>query len=491
MAPTRLCLLVLSLPLASLHAGVLQGVALENQTSRPLARARLAIARLEGNRLVRIAETLSARSGQFAFPKLPEGHFVLTAIRPGFAETRSEPILIPHDASQFVEMRLKRLGAITGRTLDENHVGLPGIPVVAYTAAPPSQIAATATSDDRGVFRLTGLRAGSYYVRTDGARLEDTLQVLPTYFPFASTLLREARAVEVALDADTTDLDIQPVPGRTASLTVSVQECMGVAEITLASDTGRRTATATCGVSPAVFSALAPGEYEILAEGASGRQPVAAFLPLYLDKDREYNLALRGTPEVFPQFTGAAGLLPRDIAIVVRRRDLAGPGPERTLTAERLALPPGYWQLAVRPPASHYPLAVKPDSGGPRGINREPSPDWFEFFLNFSTPIAISLSSSPAQLSGRVQLAGKPAIAAPVYLLPTAQPTRRRMNGLRIAHAAVDGSYRFDGLAPGEYRVLASFKPIDAVDETLASQQARAVTVEDGRPATLDLLIER
>ena len=54
-------------------AGVLHGVALENQTSRPIARARIHLYRLEGNQLKSTQTVIASRSGQFFFSELPGG----------------------------------------------------------------------------------------------------------------------------------------------------------------------------------------------------------------------------------------------------------------------------------------------------------------------------------------------------------------------------------------------------------------------------------
>jgi len=481
---------------SALHAGVLQGIVLENLTSRPLSRARVTLARLEGSRLVPAGTLLSSRSGQFVFPQASEGYYILIGSRPGFAETRygqrrnsghGTPIHVPADGSQFVELRLKRFGAVAGRVTDENGVGLPGIPVLAYTAASLMTIAASAKSDDRGDYRITGLLPGRHFVRTDGTRLEDGLTLLPTYHPYASVLIRDARFVQVDLDADTPNVDIQPASGRLANLTVKVQSCIGGAQVTLATDTGRRQSIAPCNLGPVTFENLAPGEYEVLAEGFSDGRPVAAFQSVSLDSSREVGLNLRPLPEWAVRLTGAGGLTLGAAGLIVRRRDLAGPGPELPLTSDRLALLPGSWQIAARPPASHYLSEFKVGAAGPRRGFREASPDWFDVHLDYSLNTEIVFSAQPASLSGRVTLNGKPALAAPVYLFPTAQPTRRRMNGIRTAYAGTNGNYRIDGLAPGSYLVLSSFDISEINEESMTASQARPITIEDGRPATQDL----
>jgi len=477
-------------------AGVIQGIALENLTGLPLARARLSLARLEGNRLKPVATIAASRNGQFVFAALEEGHYQVSGVRAGFAEARfgqrrnngpGSPIFVPRDGSHFVELRLKRLGAITGRMLDENRVGMPGVPVVAYTTSVPMRIVGSATSDDRGFYRITGLLPSRYFIRTGPAQLEDALNLLPTYYPFTSVVLRDAQPVSVDLDTDTTHMDIQPVPGNLSSLGIHVTGCLGIAQVTLSTDTGRRHANAPCNLGPIRFNGLAPGEYEVLAEGEADRQNLAGFHSVHLDMEREIGLALRPLHDFALRLTDAAGLALRDIGIIARRRDLAGEGPDQVLTGERVQLPPGFWQITARPPASHYLSDLKVDAGGYRRARKDPNPEWFEFYLDYSIRASISLSSQTAQLLGRVTLAGKAAIAAPVYLLPTTPQTRRRMNGLRTTHTDANGNYRFDGLAPGAYVVLSSLDIAEVNEETMGAAQARALTLEEGRTGTQDL----
>ena len=63
-----------------------------------------------------------------------------------------------------------RFGGITGTVRDENEVGIADQDVAAYTNTEPPYVVSRATTDDRGVFRISGLYPGSYLVRTTGNR---------------------------------------------------------------------------------------------------------------------------------------------------------------------------------------------------------------------------------------------------------------------------------------------------------------------------------
>ena len=480
------------------EAGMIQGITLENFTGLPLARARLTLERLEGDRLKPVATVTAARDGRFAFGPLEEGYYQLSAVRPGFAQGRygqrrnggpGSAVFVSREGVQFVELRLKRLGLVTGRTLDENLVGLPGVPVFAYTTGVPMRIVASATSDDLGVYRITGLPFGKFLIRTGSAQMDDSFNLLPTYHPFSSTLLRDARSVVVELDGETPNVNVQPIAGSLASLAVAVTGCLGVAQVTLSSDTGRKQVTAPCNLEAVVFHALAPGEYEILAEGEADRQKLAAFTFLQLDASRrEIGLALRPLVDFRVRLADGAGPAIENAGVIVRRRDLAGEGPDVAVTSDRVALTPGFWQITARPPAGSYLADVKVDAGGYRRTRRDPNPEWFEFWLDSPIQASVSLSSQPAQLSGHVSAGGKGAIFAPVYLVPTTAQARRRMNGPRVTRTDVSGNYRFDGLAPGTYLVLSSLDVTEISEEALA-EGAQTIKIGEGRSGTQDLVL--
>src|SRR6202044_2742554 len=72
--------------------------------------------------------------------------------------------------------------------------------------------------------------------------------------------------------------------------------------------------------------------------------------------------------------------------------------------------------------------------------------------------VTIALSGGSSSLHGIVTESGSPTAWAPVFL-ETWDPARRtRLVDLRGTRADVRGNYRFEGLAPGSYRVLSTFE---------------------------------
>jgi hypothetical protein len=145
-----------------MYAGTLTGVVLEHASGRPLSRTvvRLQAVPSMGSVMSQPLITRTSQSGQFVFATVPSGTYLLTAMRNAYFPAaygqrlpagRGAPISIGADSTHFAELRMRHKGALTGRVLDENGVGSPGVPVVAYRARLPLRTAGSSTSDDRGV----------------------------------------------------------------------------------------------------------------------------------------------------------------------------------------------------------------------------------------------------------------------------------------------------------------------------------------------------
>jgi uncharacterized protein (DUF2141 family) len=126
-----------------------------------------------------VPRILTAADGRFAFQGLPDGSFTITATRSGYGDGASgrrrpggSPQAVVLNASRRtadVAVRMWKHGAIAGTVLDEA-----GEPVIAVRVTVLSrssrfgraQLAdrGSAMTDDRGVFRFSGLEAGDYLV---------------------------------------------------------------------------------------------------------------------------------------------------------------------------------------------------------------------------------------------------------------------------------------------------------------------------------------
>jgi hypothetical protein len=72
--------------------------------------------------------------------------------------------------------------------------------------------------------------------------------------------------------------------------------------------------------------------------------------------------------------------------------------------------------------------------------------------------VKVDLATGPGAVHGVVKSSGEAVAGAPVYLEGYDPDTRQRATDLLTTRTDLRGSYRFDGLAPGTYRVLATFE---------------------------------
>src|SRR5712692_4788977 len=489
--------------------GVINGIVLEHSSGRPAGSARVKLEIFTAGKLQTVSTLVANRSGQFVFLSVRDGLYVISAIRTGYATAMygqkvpggsGSLIPISGDANAFAELQLYKLGAITGKIVDENRVALIGVPVLAYPTELPLRPAVMTKSDDRGVYRLAGLAAGRYWVRTGAHDLEDGSGLLPAFFP-ESTGTKDATALRVQLERDVAEADIQPAVGDLLRLSGRVMCSLPVPiHVTLTSDTGRKQATVRC-MTDFTFDKLAPGYYELLAGDGSPLAPpiprpflsgpLFAHADLFLDRDKD-NENLQLMPSALATFQveiqGGGSLRPTEAGVVLRRKELDGEGSLIRVTSEFMHLAPGFWELAAAPPPAYYVVSISPQFDPKRLSRAGPSPEWFEIYLGRfdRNRITVLLSPRPAVLSGTVtSFARDPVAGAPVFLYPT-EDARRRLSGFKTIRTNSRGEYRFEGLPPGSYWILSSFDLDEITEESLAAARAKAVTLEEGRSSVQD-----
>jgi carboxypeptidase family protein len=472
------------------RAGIIHGVVLEQASGRPLARA---VVRLDpvpqsgGKQLT----TRAGRSGQFVFPLITPGVYLLVALSEGYFPVaygqrlpigRGTPIQVTVESDFFAELRLRHKGALTGRVLDENGVGRAGVSVLAYRARLPLLSAGSAISDDRGVFRIHSLDPGKYWVRSAAHTLDDGSGWLPTFGP-QSREVRDARVHPVTVDADTTDADVSPDPGALFHLGgVIACDTAGAVIVTLSSETGRRRTQTACPVGGYKFDGLAPGVYEVFATLPDGS--ASGFGELFLDRDSEAgNVQVTQAPTVDIEVRRAGYNVLADIPLTLtgRRQDLSEAEAERDITRLRTTLAPGHWELRAHPPAGQYVESIVNLRSSPRRPwKAERVSDWFEVFIEarFPSRIRITVSDKAAQIAGKVMTDSKPVPGVPVFLWPVADFARRSLSGSLQALSDTEGRFRFDSLPPGDYRMLASFD-VNEIDEELVEMSRAAIVHAD------------
>lgn len=428
-------LLAAILAAASLQAATLRGMVTERQTGKPLARALVAVHPVAGS----AGATRAARAnlaGVFEFPPMPAGAYVVTVSRRGFAPWQygqqewkgaGTPVLLQETGETTIRIALPRFGAITGRIADEADVGLVEHDVIAYRNGRPPVMAGKAPTDDRGVFRISGLAPGVYVVRT-AAKSYDDSGYLPTFYKETPTV-DGAQTVEVMLGGDTTDVNIRPTPGR---LFVVSGQAAGpgtppqAVSVSLISDMGAENVT-TDSAGHFRFTDAAPGKYELFALSPRG----AGWMPVEIDRDlSDQRLFLYPTPAVEFAFEDGEGAPVDAVAVQVmaRRKELYGPGaPEfLPLVANRAELLPGRWEFSVAPNPSYY------------------SRGWTEAVVAYTsrpTVVKLPVFAHPGSIHGVVEGANG------------VQVSLEHEGETQTTLTDIHGAYTFLGLAPGEYHV--------------------------------------
>ncbi len=486
------------------HAAVLRGTVVEAQTGKALARALVVVQPVAGGN----GATQSVRTnsnGVFEFPPMPAGAYLLTVSRRAFApvqygqkgwKSSGVPVVLQEGNETNLPIALPRYGAITGRIVDENDVGLPEHDVIAYRNTRPPVMVAKAATDDRGVYRIFGLEPGAYVVRA-ATKLYDDGGYLPTFYK-DSPAMDGARPVEVVLDRDVPDITVHPSPGRLYSVGGMIYNPgnpRAQTTVTLVSDMGSESVAADS-AGRYKFAPVAPGKYELYAQAPAGRAQMAtaAFQPLEIDRDQtDTNLTMRPEPEVQFVFEDRNGA-PVDSAllqVLARQKQLSGDSAPQflRLANNRQTFAPGRWEFSLAPNYAFY-------VAGFSGPNRETRPGeragkWNEAVLNQSNPmVKFVLSSTPGAIHGTVMNAARePVAGVPVFLEPYDPERRLRLGELRTTRTDVRGQFQFTGLAPGTYRIASTFEFQMPDAATMEAAGALTIKVEEGVDLSQELLL--
>jgi hypothetical protein len=123
-----------------------------------------------------------------------------------------------------------------------------------------------------------------------------------------------------------------------------------------------------------------------------------------------------------------------------------------------------------------------------RELQQEKSVEWFDIFIDMRfAPIRITVSDKAALIIGSVVKEGKGVPGAPVFLWPLAESGRRSLKGYRMVIADTEGKYHFEGLPPGDYRMLATYDFTEIDEAALDEGLAITVRATESQRTTADL----
>jgi hypothetical protein len=284
--------------------------------------------------------------------------------------------------------------------------------------------------------------------------------------------------LEVSLDEEVTEVNVAPLAGRLANVSVRVSGAPAQLVLLLSDNGAQQVHPQQNSVR---FSGIEPGDYALVATTADGQ--MAAYQEISVaGADVSVYLAMAAAPRLslVCAVDGEPLLRPEEIRFYFRRagRDET---PERLLCGREAVFSPGRWQVAAIPPSGMYVAAVL-DAGAGQNIHEillEPGQ---------SRELRIALRSSPAMVEGTVTTkTGNVVVGAPVFLDPLTDELRRRLGGTRSTRTDAEGVYRIPGLPPGQYEVVSSYQIWDP--ESGGWQRGAGVffEVEEGEKEVVDL----
>ena len=268
---------------------------------RPVVNATLMAQAINGATSIKPAQVDS--EGKFSFDDLPSAAYIVFASAPGYideAMSTGDPSDWPrHLIGAQLKIRMIKGGVITGRVTNSKGDPIVGVPVhaVALDNSSPSPTeflgAGGSESDDRGIYRIYGLRPGPYVVSAGGPgqfglAISNGFDLdVPTYYPSATR--DTAIPVAVRSGDETTGIDIKyfGTEGHRISgfvvgtISVGPSAANGAIAIIL-SPAGTQSVLSMAVASPMDqrrafgFNGVADGEYDLFAAFQTGQQSDAS-----------------------------------------------------------------------------------------------------------------------------------------------------------------------------------------------------------------------
>ena len=490
--------------------------------------------------------TTTGLEGEYELTELPAGRYTLEATRSGYLRIqygaasfgeRGTPLEVSEGGKvEKIDFLMSRAGVVSGRVTDETGEAVAGVDIRAMQMqfyqgrkriVPVSTFPVHVLTDDSGLYRLTGLPPGEYFI---WGRLPETwmsddkdpqmLSYAPTYFPGTADV-SDARPVKITAGQEAGAIDFMLLPIRAATLSgtalasngaplargrlmLSVEimgpggGTMGFAGNAVINDDGTWR-----------INDVAPGEYTIRATGSVGDRPTeTGVLPVTV-----HGVDLEGLI-----VTADAGGLISGRIVADTNEPLPASGSRPTVRTTPVSMLTGTVQLVrgqddgvVGPDGSFTlrspsgPIALRVFSL-PRGWSIKAIDIGGRDFAGLPVDVppggtlagvTIVISNRLPSLAGRITgVDGTASERATVLLFPV-DPSRwiEAAANQRTVRPDRSGTYSFDAVRPGEYFVVAlqSMESWQMHDpDFLALQKDRATKVTIGaEPVTMDLEVKR
>jgi hypothetical protein len=483
------------------QTAVVAGHVVDASTGRPIASAVVipygTAARVQSDdgAVTSAARALTSTSGAFVIRGLRPGSLILHASKGGyidaaFGQTRpggyGRTLTIePGSRTVDLEIRMWRDSVITGTVTDESGDPAVGVRVVAFAAGRVAgsrriSTAATATTDDRGAYRIAHLRPGEYVVGVPSTHTSIPAEVNDLFF---SATAQRAERDEAGREMKRIDAPVVPGGSRYA-MTVGgtvVQLAPGTATPTSRSD-------GTLMVYPTVFfPAVSSAAQAATVSLVAGEERANIDLQLQLTRSARVSGVLMGPPGMTSHV--AVRLIGSGDEAVADGVDTAATITDGAGVFTFTGVPQGDYVLSVirapRPPidaddANRLTVQVQGISITPRvapaGGPPAPPPVPADVTLWARMPLAVGDHdvsevvvplNAGARLSGRLAFEGM--IEPPdrtivqrigITLEPVDSGSPARTLEREVGHPDEDGTFRTIGVPPGRYMIGLTSPPL-------------------------------
>jgi Carboxypeptidase regulatory-like domain len=434
--------------------------------------------------------------------------------------------LAPGQQLRQITFRVAPLGAIAGRVSDED--GEPvmgvGIQVLRFNHANGRRqltSVAGASSNDRGEYRVFGLRAGRYLLRASlpGAPISRPVETgalvpeaqdpyIAVYYPGVLEV-DSASPVSLAEGSELADVDfrlhkVRAVTVRGHMVSPAEKFAASQIQVVLAHNEGNVASyidRASAFVDPATgkfeIRGVSPGSYLLVAAQLFSGHPLGGRVPVEVSATgapEDVTAALTpgfdilGNVEVEGAPRGSASSL--TVRLLPSEGLALGPQPSSKVASDgsiRLAgVTPGVWTLVID--SLPEGLWVKTESFAGNEILAG------EFTAGESTrgQLGIVLAGNGAQISGTVT-ADAQACRATVVLVPAAAELRSSHQMYKITNSTERGTFVLKGVRPGSYKLFAfqeiePFEWFDPEQLRMVEVMGAPITVSAGESALRDLV---
>ncbi len=471
--------------------------------------------------------TVSDANGNFVFEDVDPGRYSLSAEQASYLRATNARGQITVGAGETVKagrIALTAQGVISGRVTDEGGDPLPGGVQVQVSrwrwdsqtgVRTLTQVKQT-SADDQGNFRLSGLAAGSYFLSAYGGRttaafddrtaMRGAEAYTTTYYPGASAP-DGATPIAVAAGGEMANMNLN-------LRKVRVSRIRGTARDISSGEMANQIALHLVPQGAYPISSVTNDAVAVVQNGAFEFPRVAAGNYVIVAPDNAGSAHLVGRYDVavaeadingilFPLGPGAAvearfkmdsgEAAPAGFNFSIRSADGAGLNlpsrPEGTDGMQRASgIPPGRYWVDIRNAPGSANTYVKSIHFGQADATLKP----VDIGGGAQPVLDVLVSGNAATVSGTVRNdKGEAAAAAQVVLAPAS----RELGGVQRlvkSAAAAQGTFRFSGVAPGDYLVLAleggdaGALRDPAFREAIADRGVK-VTVQEGSMPTVDV----